>query len=256
MQVLNYSLCAGYMYHWTVQGPAVCFYNSEDYWVKADTSCYSHEYAHQQTGPYGVQAGADGCRDLQINVSTIWDGSTSTTREGTSTAGEGCFGCFSTTRKDCCSPTREVRSCAPSSTGCTCVSSCSIYSSHTYPSIWVTFSTVVRKSTLIHWGYTSWKQLPWLFRSKGVMRLRNNSTLRKNFAAQIVRSIFTKEERSISNVNGSRNNAQLDPLRISFVKQKVFLMYPLQPGEKTDKAWAVCVGAIDEANRRLNRQNN
>ena len=86
-----------------------------------------------------------------------------------------------------------------------------------------------------------------------VMSLRNNSTSRKNFAACIVRRIFTEAERSTSNVNG-KNKAQLDPHRIGFVKQKVFQMYPLLSGETTDKVWAECVAAIDEANRRLNRK--
>ena len=84
-----------------------------------------------------------------------------------------------------------------------------------------------------------------------IMKLRNTSTSRKNFAALIV-SIFTTEERTSFNVNGKKKN-KLDPHRISFVKQKVFQMYPLQAKESQDKAWAECVVVIDEANRRLNR---
>ena len=36
---------------------------------------------------------------------------------------------------------------------------------------------------------------------------------------------------------------------------KVFQMYPMLAGESADKAWAECVVAIDEANRRLRRLN-
>lgn len=81
------------------------------------------------------------------------------------------------------------------------------------------------------------------------MKLRNTSTSRRNFAAIIVRSrrkhLFWYER---------QEENKLDPHRISFVKQKVIQMYPLQAKESQDKAWAECVVAIDEANRRLNRK--
>ena len=85
------------------------------------------------------------------------------------------------------------------------------------------------------------------------MKIHNNSASRKHFSSMIVRAIFTEEERATSNVSG-RKKAKLDPHRIAFVKQKVFQMYPMLAGESADKAWAECVVAIDEANRRLNRK--
>ena len=86
-----------------------------------------------------------------------------------------------------------------------------------------------------------------------LMKIRNTSASRKHFSSLIVRAIFTEEERSTSNVSG-RKKSKLDPHRIAFVKQKAFQMYPMLAGEKADKAWAECVVAIDELNRRLNRK--
>ena len=86
-----------------------------------------------------------------------------------------------------------------------------------------------------------------------LMKIRNSSASRKHFSSLIVRAIFTEDERAKSNVSG-RKKVKLDPYRIAFVKRKVFQMYHLLTGEKGDKAWAQCVVAIDEANRRLNRK--
>ena len=67
--------------------------------------------------------------------------------------------------------------------------------------------------------------------------------------------IFTEAERSTCNVNG-RNKSKLDPIRITYVKNKTFQMYPLNPQvEKFEKAWSECVTVIVEGNRRLNRKN-
>ena len=73
-------------------------------------------------------------------------------------------------------------------------------------------------------------------------------------AKKLVELIFTKAEHSTSNVNG-RNKPKLDPVRILYIKKKTFQVYPCNPNmEKEEKAWAECVIAIDEGNRRLNRK--
>ena len=87
-----------------------------------------------------------------------------------------------------------------------------------------------------------------------IMELKSCGISHKNFAKKLVEMIFTKTERSTSNVNG-RHKPKLDPVRISYVKNKTFQMYPYNPSvEKEEKAWAECVIAIDEGNRRLNRK--
>ena len=45
----------------------------------------------------------------------------------------------------------------------------------------------------------------------------------------------------------------MNPVKMEFVKMKVFEMWPLETFEKKKKAWAECVCAINEANHRLNR---
>ena len=47
---------------------------------------------------------------------------------------------------------------------------------------------------------------------------------------------------------------KLDPAKIAFVHKETFRMFPLESKETLKSAWSQCVGAIDEANRRLNRK--
>lgn len=76
------------------------------------------------------------------------------------------------------------------------------------------------------------------------------SSSRRNFAARLVRCLFTEEVRMNSNVNG-RGKEMLDPTLIAYVKAKSFEFFPLSGGEKLKEKWAECVIAIDEVNRRL-----
>ena len=84
------------------------------------------------------------------------------------------------------------------------------------------------------------------------IRLKNSAASRKNFAVKVIRMFFTEEERARSNVRGKGGKSRLNPVKIDFVKKKTFEMWPLQTFELEKKAWADCVCAIDEANRRLN----
>ena len=88
---------------------------------------------------------------------------------------------------------------------------------------------------------------------EALIRLKHNSSSRKNFAAKLVRLFFTEEERAKSNVKGKGGKAQLNPVKVGIVKTKAFEMWPLESFEEEKKAWAACIVAIDEANRRLNR---
>ena len=78
------------------------------------------------------------------------------------------------------------------------------------------------------------------------------SCSRRNFAANLVRQLFSKEIRCISNVAG-RGKAMLDPVKISFVKSTCFEYFPLAGTEKLDDEWQKCVISIDESSRRLNK---
>ena len=84
--------------------------------------------------------------------------------------------------------------------------------------------------------------------------MKNESSSRKNFSANLVRQLFTEEERASSNVRGKGGKAQLNQAKIDVVKAKTFEMHPLELFENEKKAWGDCIKAIDEANRRLNRK--
>ena len=85
-----------------------------------------------------------------------------------------------------------------------------------------------------------------------LINIRTSSSSRRNFATHIMRKLFSIHDRKTSNVNGKNKN-QLDPIRISFIRKVTFQHFPLKGEENEKKAWSSCVEAIDEANRRLNR---
>ena len=87
-----------------------------------------------------------------------------------------------------------------------------------------------------------------------LVKLRHTSSSRRNFAANIMRLMFTKPEREVSNVRGKLGKSQLDPERIDYIKMVTFRMFPLDSKESLQSAWAACINAIDEANRRLYRK--
>ena len=85
-------------------------------------------------------------------------------------------------------------------------------------------------------------------------QVRSNSSSRANFAANLMRAMFTKETRISSNVAGKCGKRKLDPSKIASIKVATFNMWPCTPGETPDVCWKACVKAIDEANRRLVRR--
>ena len=86
------------------------------------------------------------------------------------------------------------------------------------------------------------------------MNLHIYSSLRKNFAANVNRQVFTIPERASSNVRGKQGKDCLDSKRIEHIKQISFKMYPLESQETEKSTWNACVVAIDEVNRRLNKK--
>ena len=96
--------------------------------------------------------------------------------------------------------------------------------------------------------------LPVPIDSDTLVKLRHASSSRRNFAANVMRKIFGKAEREVSNVRGKLGKSQLDPAKIDYIQTVTFRMYPLDSTESSQSAWAACVNAIDEANRRLYRK--
>lgn len=83
--------------------------------------------------------------------------------------------------------------------------------------------------------------------------VRLQSCSRSNFCANMVRRLFTLEERKQSNVRGKLGKRQLDPARLAVVQQSALSVYPLATGEREADIWRRCIKAIDESCRRLNR---
>ena len=79
------------------------------------------------------------------------------------------------------------------------------------------------------------------------------SCSRKNFATLLAKNLFTEEVRKTSNVSGKNNKQQLDPKIIEYIKTLTFERWPLAQAEKLEMEWGECKRAIDEGNRRLNR---
>ena len=69
----------------------------------------------------------------------------------------------------------------------------------------------------------------------------------------MVRRLFSLEERKSSNVKGKHGKSQLDPARLTVIRQSALETYPVAGGENEEIAWRQCIKAIDEACRRLNR---
>lgn len=86
-----------------------------------------------------------------------------------------------------------------------------------------------------------------------VMRIKQASSSRMNFSANLNRWLFTEDERATSNVRGKMNKRMLDAKIVAYIKRVTFRLFPLENSENLEKAWSACVIAIDEANRRLNK---
>ena len=87
-----------------------------------------------------------------------------------------------------------------------------------------------------------------------LVKLRHASASLRNFSANVMRKVFSKAEREVSNVRGKLGKSQLDPEKIEYIKTVTFRMFPLDSKESSQAAWATCINAIDEANRRLYRK--
>ena len=70
----------------------------------------------------------------------------------------------------------------------------------------------------------------------------------------MVRELFPVEERMKSNVNGVLGKEQLNPEKLTLVKEATFQMFPCDVGEREDYAWRMCCKAIDESCHRFNKE--
>ena len=76
--------------------------------------------------------------------------------------------------------------------------------------------------------------------------VRRQSCLRNNFAANLVRNVFSAAEMRVSNVRGVLGKQKLDPQKIEQIQEAVFQVYPCGTGERCEEVWRACSKAIDE----------
>ena len=74
-----------------------------------------------------------------------------------------------------------------------------------------------------------------------------------NFAVLLVRKCYTKAEMSQSNCTGDCGKRMLSPKRMSAIKECVYSVYPIKPGETDESTWKRYKVAINESCRRLKR---
>ena len=73
----------------------------------------------------------------------------------------------------------------------------------------------------------------------------------RNFATRIIRYLVDIDTRKRSNVHG-KGKEQLDPQVVKYAKIKCFVYFPC-PASAMKEEWSMCVIAIDESCRRLNK---
>lgn len=81
--------------------------------------------------------------------------------------------------------------------------------------------------------------------------LQAESISRSNFATNIMRRIFKKNEMLNHNVRGVKGKNPLSPKRLSYIQEQTFIRYPLQNGETESKAWKECRIVLDATLRKI-----
>ena len=84
-----------------------------------------------------------------------------------------------------------------------------------------------------------------------LQNLKEHSCSRKNFAKNLACMLFDEDTRINSNVSG-RGKRKLNPIIVSYIQSVCFQFYPHDGDEEAE--WKICIKAIDEGNRRLNRK--
>lgn len=85
-------------------------------------------------------------------------------------------------------------------------------------------------------------------------KIKTKSCSIGNFATNLVKLLFAKEELHNKNCSGTRGKSPLDPEKLAFVKYCTFRLYSKHDSFEQDNIWRKkCVVSIDEFLRRGNR---
>ncbi|CAF0912781.1 unnamed protein product [Brachionus calyciflorus] len=91
-----------------------------------------------------------------------------------------------------------------------------------------------------------------LLEESEIRRIYATSKSRGNFSALLVQKMYSKDERVVSNVMGTRGKRQLSPHRMTVVRRLSFCMYPVNDDREEELVWKKeCVKAIDSKNRKV-----
>ena len=82
--------------------------------------------------------------------------------------------------------------------------------------------------------------------------LQARSCSRENLALNLVKELFSEEDRISSNVRGKYGKKQLDKKKLAYIKDVTFQSYP-SPTSDVKQAWSKCIKAIDSTSRAFNR---
>ena len=100
--------------------------------------------------------------------------------------------------------------------------------------------------------YVASSSLPVVIKPSVVAECYRSANSQVNLAVQLVRRCYSRKERATSNCAG-RGKKQLSPRRLTAIKEVVYSVYPVHPGQKEEDAWKVYRRVIDSSCRQLNR---
>ena len=96
---------------------------------------------------------------------------------------------------------------------------------------------------------------PLKIRKKVIDECFDKANSRPNLAVQLVKRVYSRKERSMSNCSGDHRygKRKLSPNRMLAVKDAVYSLHPVRPSEKEETVWKAFRIAIDSSCRQLNR---
>ena len=96
---------------------------------------------------------------------------------------------------------------------------------------------------------------PLRIRKEVVDQCYQKANSKANLAVQLVKQCYSRKERATSNCAGDHRykKKKLSPQRMQAVKEDLFSIYPVRPGEKEETHWRTYRIAIDSSCRQLNR---
>ena len=94
---------------------------------------------------------------------------------------------------------------------------------------------------------------PLLFKEEVISEAYKTANSQVNLAVQLAKRSYSRKERARSNCAGKCNKRPLSPRRLAAIKEAIYAIYPVRPGQKEEDVWRPYRLAIDSSCRQLNR---